>query len=565
MANTIPFPTFNWKAQDQIRAWEIFEAKAKLWLAGEEIKKELQYTKIVLMLGEEGLNRWTKFQMTEENKKDPDNVFAEFRKSLGKDISYRTARATLYNSFRQKKDETAAELDLRLSKLIEECKFPGEVKEFLKTDIFINAINYYEVKKWVAKQKEDGPDALTYQKVMDKCKEYEATVRDYIFMANDNSQLQTAYQKGTTSLDSNSFKKHNRHKSRPRRNRSHSGSREHKPAIPKHTGGSKCKRCGFECHTTPDGSCPALKTTCGFCNRIGHYESACITKCTEQKRESRGRQKPHSPNRRRGATPGPAGKKSTVNAHTVNIRTSDQMKADFQRIHFDSISTRTTTPQLKVDAITMMDTAKDGKTYVLTQLDVKLPNRPGRDTLKVKLDMGAEANILPVRTYRNMFPERMLADGTPDPEYLQSTNIEFECNKDSIIRSLGCINLDIALPGKKMITAQFFLSNHHNQVLIGHPSCDRLGAYTLHMKNLAPKFDQNKLLPQLSEVQQTAPEEGPITRVEDLMRRYPDRFDVIGKFEGEYHMVTDPNVPPSQHAMRKVPIEYQEKIEKELD
>ena len=100
------------------------------------------------------------------------------------------------------------------------------MKEFLKTDIFINAINYYEVKKWVAKQKEDGPDALTYQKVMDKCKEYEATVRDYIFMANDNSQLQTAYQKGTTSLDSNSFKKHNRHKSRPRRNRSHSGSRE---------------------------------------------------------------------------------------------------------------------------------------------------------------------------------------------------------------------------------------------------------------------------------------------------------------------------------------------------
>ena len=37
------------------------------------------------------------------------------------------------------------------------------------------------------------------------------------------------------------------------------------------------------------------------------------------------------------------------------------------------------------------------------------------------------------------------------------------------------------------------------------------------------------------------------------MRRYPDRFDVIGKFEGEYHMVTDPIVPPSQHAMRKVP------------
>ena len=46
------------------------------------------------------------------------------------------------------------------------------------------------------------------------------------------------------------------------------------------------------------------------------------------------------------------------------------------------------------------------------------------------------------------------------------------------------------------------------------------------------------------------------------MKRYPKQFDVIGKFDGEYHMVTYPNVPPSQHAMRKIPIEYQEKIEK---
>ena len=164
-----------------------------------------------------------------------------------------------------------------------------------------------------------------------------------------------------------------------------------------------------------------------------------------------------------------------------------------------------------------------------------------------------------------MFPDRVLEDGTPDPKYLQPTHIEFECNKDSIIRSLGCINLDIAAPGKKLINSQFFVSSHHNQILIGHPSCDRLGAYTLHMQNKAPPFNQNKLLPQLSEVNQTGTTEGRIQSVADLMRRYPKQFDVIGKFEGEHHMVTDPNVPPSQHAMHKIPIEYQEKIEKELD
>ena len=144
--------------------------------------------------------------MGEDERENPKNVFAKFKESLGKDISFQTARVTLYGGFRQQKGETAAELDLRLSKLVDECKFPTDpknIKEFLKRDIYIKALNYYEVKKWAAKEKEAE---FTYIAVMNKCKEYEATVRDYIAMANDNSQLQTAYQQGTASLDHNSLK-----------------------------------------------------------------------------------------------------------------------------------------------------------------------------------------------------------------------------------------------------------------------------------------------------------------------------------------------------------------------
>ena len=84
------------------------------------------------------------------------------------------------------------------------------------------------------------------------------------------------------------------------------------------------------------------------------------------------------------------------------------------------------------------------------------------------------------------------------------------------------------------------------------------------MKNLAPPFDQSKLIPQVCEVLHATPT-GHIQDVKDLMQRYPDQFDAIGILQGEYHMVTDPSVPPVQHAMGKTPIEYQEKIEKELD
>ena len=34
----------------------------------------------------------------------------------------------------------------------------------------------------------------------------------------------------------------------------------------------------------------------------------------------------------------------------------------------------------------------------------------------------------------------------------------------------------------------------------------------------------------------------------DLLWLCPDRFEGIGKFEGGYHIVTDPDVPPVVHA-----------------
>ena len=74
---------------------------------------------------------------------------------------------TLYNSFQQQKGETATELDIRLSRLIDECQFPGpdDIAEFLKCNIFISAINYYEVKKWESLQPETVDGAIHIPKL----------------------------------------------------------------------------------------------------------------------------------------------------------------------------------------------------------------------------------------------------------------------------------------------------------------------------------------------------------------------------------------------------------------
>ena len=76
------------------------------------------------------------------------------------------------------------------------------------------------------------------------------------------------------------------HKSRDggRRSSSHSNSRKRSKlhAKPK----LKCKRCGFEKNTTTHGSCPAMKSTFGFCNKLGHYE---LAKHTQKNKKAKGK------------------------------------------------------------------------------------------------------------------------------------------------------------------------------------------------------------------------------------------------------------------------------------
>ena len=108
--------------------------------------------------------------------------------------------------------------------------------------------------------------------------------------------------------------------------------------------------------------------------------------------------------------------------------------------------------------------------------------------------MGAEANILPVRTYSKMFPDHMNFHGTPNAQHLDYANREFKCSKHTVIECPGCICLDIALPEEELQTCKLFLSTVHDAVLLGHPVCANLNIYTLRIKNIVRKFNHSQLL-----------------------------------------------------------------------
>ena len=98
----------------------------------------------------------------------------------------------------------------------------------------------------------------------------------------------------------------------------------------------------------------------------------------------------------------------------------------------------------------------------------------------------------------------------------------------------------------------FFLVDTEGPGIIGLPSLRQLDLVTLHCVVQA-------------EEQSIQSNENNGVRIDDLLKQYPNKFDCIGNFHGEYHIVTDPQVQPVIHAPRKCPIQLKDEIKNYLD
>ena len=99
----------------------------------------------------------------------------------------------------------------------------------------------------------------------------------------------------------------------------------------------------------------------------------------------------------------------------------------------------------------------DGKTKILTILNIKLPHWNGIDNLQVKVDDGAEANILPLDSFRTMFPHALDENGYPKIGFLERSKINLECYNDGRLIIHGCIKLKLQHYSGKVISRPYFL------------------------------------------------------------------------------------------------------------
>ena len=134
------------------------------------------------------------------------------------------------------------------------------------------------------------------------------------------------------------------------------------------------------------------------------------------------------------------------------------------------------------------DTDPDGKTKIVTKIRIKLPHRRVVDKLQVKVDDGAKANLLPLCSFRSMFPHALDGDGYPLDGFLDDSRTQVECYNDGKLVNHGSITLKLKpYSNGSFQDHQFFVveTPARREIIIGHPASVRLGLVKVLCQNIA--------------------------------------------------------------------------------
>ena len=159
------------------------------------------------------------------------------------------------------------------------------------------------------------------------------------------------------------------------------------------------------------------------------------------------------------------------NLHGTNSFQDHLVSTDFLKQSFSTIS------RLKLVA-SISNTDPEGKTKILTVLQLKLPHHNGLDNITVKADDGAEGNILPLNSFRAMFPHALDMNGYPKPGFLRGSKTTLDCYDDGKLINHSSIKLRLQHYLEMSFQDHSFYvveTKTQKPVIIGHPASIRLG------------------------------------------------------------------------------------------
>ena len=204
------------------------------------------------------------------------------------------------------------------------------------------------------------------------------------------------------------------------------------------------------------------------------------------------------------------------------------------------------------------DKSQKDEVHVIVNVDLQCNNKINTK-LRAKVDTGAKGTILPMRFYRQMYPNSVGADGNPRLGELKKTNTILTAYGGSRLKQHGTLRIPYEYQGKE-IRAVFYVTEAQGPAILGLPTVLELELVTEHRGKESDRRNQEK--EDQSSIRNTL---DVIKNKDDLMFKYPDCFNGIGTFDGRYHIIIDPTVSPVIHPPRRVPIALKDDIKEELD
>ena len=479
--NTIP--QMNWMESDLAEQLTLFKQTMNLYLADEEIvDNEKKSLKIQRGVGIEGLKRLNASGLSEVEIKNPENIWKFFEDQLNTDVNFRVHRLHLMR-YRQTASENLDDFITRARKLAKKCQFSED------------ELNERLMELVIASTPHDGfcKDLLT-KPVGYKISELLVDGRKFEAISAGKQQLKEMSEHNVSAIRVD------------------------------------CSRCGLK-HAPR--SCPAYHNTCEKCGKTGHLGKLCRSSSSLSSGKTSGYKNNNSNKNSQHNSP--------QNAPVKQKNNNRRRRKKFHAVS-DNVSVSEDEYVLQYDAITVSDKCFDAihqqRNEAFTNLRIDLPGvHDGKHSLKLKIDTGASGNTLPIRTLRQMYPQKI-------PK-LQPNNVTLTAYNGENIKCSGKFTLNV-YHEKKKHPVLFYVVDVTGPAVIGLPTCEQLNIVTINVDQISPSVPT-------------------IGSIDDLTHQYPKQFDTIGNFKGTAKLKLKDDAIPFIDAPRKCPIHIKDELKAELD
>ena len=482
----------DWEAGDPSVALTIFKQKCELYFSVKDIKTEKQVDHILLFAGEPGLRFFNSWGLQGADAKDPKVVWEKFQTQIEPKTNFRVARLFLQR-MKQEQNESFDDFISRCKLQAHKCNFRDDT-EFNERIIeqAITGTCHPEVQKELL-----GKDkTLNLDKVLDVGRTYEASLQHM-------QQLKSVQVPDGQAVH----------------------------YVQRKSADKKCHRCGRQAHKQQD--CPALGTTCSTCGKKNHWSTVCRYSqdaSTPQLSRDSKFQKPkfqgYQNQRKKSNQP--------FHPRRQNRSVHEVTQEEFSQLTLDA-----------VEISTMSSLKEDVRDEIFTYLETKVEKQKLLVNLRVKVDTGAQGNTLPIRMYRQMFPNDLTPEGLPLPGDLKQKDVVLTAYNGTTIKQHGSVQLPCRYGSSGWIPTKFFVVESEGPAIVGLPSSRKMRLVTLNCA-----------------IETSNPTQ--VNTTEDLMKMYPEQFDRVGKFPGKYHIQLKDNVEPVIHAQRKFSIHLREQLKEQL-